>query len=425
MSRRALLAAGGVVVALVAVRALAIGILLAGDIDGTYSILGGDARRYLDILAAPGTPYRDSPVEYPPLTLAFTWLIRGTDLFATQVHLALSQLALELAAAAAIAWGWGRRAGIAYLLLGAPMALYPFPYFRVDLLSVLLAVVALALVARRWPLAGGAVLGVAGFAKIWPVVLAPVLLLRRRWDGLAAFGLVLAVGGLGWVLWAGWDGPMQVASFRGARGWQIESIGGIFVHMAEPARTWVEQGAWRTGRAVPGVLRIGLPALALGTAAGAWLLAERSRRRSAPGADLAVDGWAPLASVLGLLVFSSIISPQYLVWATPFAAIVAARSSKALGAVFMACGTLSALGLLHIHALTRGELWAELIIVARNATLVAMLAMAGYALVRTAQSAPSNVDAPSGPQVTPKAMMATISESDATRSIDDVRSGMP
>ncbi len=439
----------GFVIALVAVRVLAVVLILRDSADHPLSILGGDARRYMEILSAPGTPYRDFPVEYPPLTLAFTWLIQGSDLFATQVRLAISQILVELAIAATLAWAWGRRVALAFLILGTPMVIYPFPYFRVDLLSVLGAVLAMALVRKHKPAWGGAALGLATFAKVWPAALAPWLILaqawqrRGSWRALAGLGAVLAAGSLAWVAWAGIDGPTQVLSFRGANGWQIESVVGIFVHMADPAATAVEEGAWRTAAAVPDALRIALPTLAVAASLGAWAMAELGRRRGSERTGTLLDGWAPLATVLSLLVFSSIISPQYLVWLTPFVAIVVVGAGKGrsrgsgwlVAGLFMAAGALSAIELAFIHRLTSGEPWAMWVVVARNALLVGMLAICFVQLARAAWPPSRQVARPVGPaegvhqpvrsQPTPKAMIATMSDVEATRSIDDVSRGMP
>ncbi len=450
----------GLVVVLLAVRALAVVLILRDSADHPLSILGGDARRYMEILSSPGTPYRDFAVEYPPLTLAFTWLIQGGDLFATQVRLAVSQVLVELAVAGVLAWAWGRKVALAFLVLGTPMVLYPFAYFRVDLLSVLGAVAAMALVRRHKPAWGGAALALASFAKVWPLALVPWLAIgqgwRRRgtWRAVAGLGTVLLAGTTAWAAWAGIDGPAQVLSFRGANGWQIESVVGIFVHMADPAATAVEQGAWRTAAAVPGAVRVALPAIAVGAALGAWALGELGRRRHGDGASTLLDGWATLAAVLSMLVFSTIISPQYLLWLTPFVAIVLVGSwtgpERASGwlasALFVVAGALSAVELAFIHRLTSGVPWAMWVVVVRNAALVAMLAVCFLQLASAARPATRREPAPSpgpmGPsphptpaaqqaqaaqaaQPTPKAMIATMSEVDATRSIDDVSRGMP
>ena len=103
---------------------------------------------------------------------------------------------------------------VAYLIIGAPLLFYPFLYLRLDLLSVVLAVGGLALVRRRRPALGGAVLALACFAKVWPVLLAPALLIRRSWRAVASFCAVGAIGVAAWVGWVGTAGINQVLSMR-------------------------------------------------------------------------------------------------------------------------------------------------------------------------------------------------------------------
>ena len=175
------------VAVLVAARVGAIAVLLSTGVADEHSVLGGDARRYAEYFNG-GTPYRDFPVEYPPLTLGLAWLVHRPSLWANIALLAASQLVIELVITTVLWRTWGRRAGIAFLVLGTPMIFFPFPYVRIDLLAVLLAVGGAALGRRRHPVTGGAVLALAVFAKVWPVVLAPAMLVRRQWRGLLGVG---------------------------------------------------------------------------------------------------------------------------------------------------------------------------------------------------------------------------------------------
>ena len=174
-----------VVAILVVVRVISIVLLLNSGVEDKHSILGGDARRYEAILATHGTPYRDFEVEYPPVTLGLVRLlgsgidVSGIDPVAGEfdgdlgllTRLAVVQLGFELGAAALLAWAWNRRTGIAYLILGTPFLFFPFPYVRIDLFSVFLAVLALSLMRKGLDRTGGVALAVAALAKLWPLVL--------------------------------------------------------------------------------------------------------------------------------------------------------------------------------------------------------------------------------------------------------------
>lgn len=367
---------------LIAVRVGAIVVLLNTGVDDEFSVLGGDARRYTEYFASDGTPYRDFAVEYPPLTYGLAALVNRPTLWATIATLAASQLVLELLIAGVLAWAWGRRTAIVYLILGTPMAFFPFPYVRLDLLSVFLAVAGTALLRKRADgagpgIAGGAVLAAAAFAKVWPVVLAPALLARRQWKGLAAWALTGLVGLVGWVVWAGTDGIDQVATFRGAKGWQIESFPGIFIHMSDPAASHVEQGAWRTAVGVPGWAKVAMLAATLGVVVIAWRWAARAVDAARA---MSIDAYAPLAAVVAMLVFAPIVSPQYVLWFVPFAAIAAGSGDRAVGVLTLAITAITAFMLSAIHAQTEGARWATYPIVVRNVLLVVLGAVALHRL---------------------------------------------
>lgn len=315
------------VLALVALRILAVGIALDTlSTRGRATNLAGDVRRYHSIVAHLGTPYRDFAVEYPPLSLALVEAVNGQTVRDTAQTLIWTQLLLDVGIAAIIAWGWGRRAAIAYLLFGLAFVWYPFLYLRLDLLSVALAVGGMALVRRRRFVLAGMLLGLACFAKVWPVVLTPVLAVRRSLLGLVAFAGVAVAGLAAWVAWGGADGPVQVVTFRGARGWQVESTVGAVVHLINGGRALIHQGAARTG-VIPDWAKVGLPVLGLVGAGVVWWLASRVRDADAR----TLDGLAPLGAVLALLLTATVFSPQYVLWLLPFAAIAAAGGEWAVG----------------------------------------------------------------------------------------------
>jgi len=363
---------------LVAIRVVAIAVLLSTGVADEHSVLGGDARRYAEYFQG-GTPYRDFPVEYPPLTLALAWLLHRPSLWASLALLAASQLAVELLITAVLWRTWGRRTGLTYLVLGTPMVAFPFPYVRIDLLSVLLAVSGAALLRRRHAAAGGTVLAAAVFAKVWPLVLAPAMLVRRQWRGLLAWAATGAVGLAAWVAWAGTSALEQVATFRGAKGWQIESFPGVLIHISDPAASRVEQGAWRTAVEVPGWAKVAMAVAVLTVVVLAWLGATRA---SGAARELAVDAYAPLAAVVAMLVFAPILSPQYVLWFVPFAAVAAARGDRLVGWLTLVVTALTTFILASIHAQTEGARWATYPIVVRNLVLVALGAVVLHRLWR-------------------------------------------
>lgn len=325
-----------VAVALIALRVLAANAALSSDVTQTDGSFSADPYRWHQIATSSGRPYRDFEVEFPPVTLAAIELFDGGTFRGTLVRMMWFQLALDVAVAGIIAWGWRGRAAIAYLLLGLPLAIWPFVYFRLDLLSVALAIGAVALVRRGRPALGGVVLAVACFAKVWPLAIVPLLIVRRQYRALTSFALT-GVGGLAaWVAWSGFDGPRQVLTFRGAKGWEVESVVGGVVHAFANTPADLEQGAVRVG-VVPDWAAVLLTAFGIALVVAAWLAARRVSE------DHRLDGVAPVAAISAVLIGATILSPQYVAWLLPFAAISLAADERAVGGVTAAVVVLTAL----------------------------------------------------------------------------------
>jgi len=366
---------------LAAVRIAVVPIALSSDATAPskYRILPGDVRRYHQVATQDGRPYRDFAFEYPPVMVAAIDVIDGGSVRSTTVRLMWSQLIVDLAIAAVVAWAWGRRAGIAYLVLGLPFLVYPFLYLRLDLLSVFLAVLAAALVRRRHPYAGGTALAVAGFAKLWPFVLVPMLILRRSWRALGAFVASFVVGLTAWIAWGGIDGPVQVLTTRGAKGWEFESTVGALVRSIGSSTPHLERYAWRVGE-VSDWARNLLALALLAAVAFIWVLASRAK----PAGPGVLDGLAPMAGITAFLVLSPLLSPQFLAWLLPFAAIAVAHGERLVAGITFLAGGLSVALLALLPELIDGGTLALFVLALRNALLVALLAVLAIRLVRLA-----------------------------------------
>ena len=366
------------VVLLVALRVGSVVIALEGDATrGLHTVLPGDVKRYHAIAVSVGTPYRDFPVEYPPVTLGAIELLDGSSVRSATVQLMWSQLALDLVVAVIVAWGWRRRVGLWYLILGTPFVFYPFLYLRLDLLSVALAVGGLAYVRRRHPLAGGALLALACLAKLWPIVIVPSLVLQRSWRAVAVFSITLSAGIVAWVAWGGTAGPVQVLSYRGAPGWEIESTIGSVLHAINATRVSIEGGAWRIG-SVPTLARWGLTVGGLLVVAGIWVVASRTPDRT----RYLVDGLAPVAAITALLLTSTILSPQYMCWLVPFAAIATAYGARIIGLLTFFIVALSTFELNLVKELIAGAAVPQSAVLVRNVLLVALCIVSSARLVR-------------------------------------------
>src|SRR5439155_18804599 len=167
---------------------------------------------------------------------------------------------------------------------------------------------------RRWGEAlGGPALGPAVMAKLWPLALAPVFLLRRAWrPAVVGFGVLVLVLGAWWYLTGGPKGPFQVLTSAGVRGWHVQGVVGSVLWIAGRGIPVPEAEALRIGFAatwMKGLLFLGL----LGCEVAIW--------RRAAAQDLDPAGGTALAAVVALVVFSPQFSMQYAAWFLPWTAL--------------------------------------------------------------------------------------------------------
>ena len=296
------------IVALVAIRFLVLAvILLRADAIGG---LDADVGRAFRIATSPAVPYRGFPVEFMPLQTAFDRILAGGTIAAATSKIAVIAFLADLAAAAAMWWGWGRRRAATYLLVGLP--LLGFIYLRFDLVAVALTMWSLALLRRRREEFGGALLGFAVMAKLWPIALAPLFVLRRARRGLLIAATVCVVLGAWWYLTGGVKAPFQVLSFRDTRGWHVESVVGSVLWVLHRGSPYREADAVRIGDATTwakALLFVGLVAVQLVI----WRRGARDRRDP--------FGAAALTSVAALAIFTPVFSLQAAAWLLPFVAL--------------------------------------------------------------------------------------------------------
>jgi hypothetical protein len=301
-----------IVGALMALRLMA----LAADIRAMPSSaagvgIGGDATRFHQIANGIGTPYRDFTVEIPPVALWAIDALDGSTSRNLAVRLGITMLLCDLAIAFILFRGWGTKVALSYLILGTPLA--TFLYLRLDLLSVFFAVTAIFLAEKHRPVSAGISLTLGMYTKVWPLALLPAFAFRRHLRALQVAVVGSVVGASIWMVWAGISGPLQVLTFRHASGWEETSEVGLFLSRWTSLRFRFEAGAWRVGTVAPTV-RITLFAL---TAAAFVFIWKNAAGRS----PAIVTGFAPAASIAALLVFSPILSSQYVAWLVPWVAI--------------------------------------------------------------------------------------------------------
>jgi hypothetical protein len=295
-------------IALVLIRVVILGALIAGSFRSPVTDVG--ILRAQRIAASPATLYRNIPVEFMPLQTLADRLLGTGSAAAVVARIGVLAFLADLGAAAALGWGWGRGPAAVYLLLGLP--LLGVLYLRFDLVSVALAAWAMAWIRHRGEGLGGGALGLAVMAKLWPIVLVPILWLRRSRQGLIGFGGVVLVLGAWWYLTGGPKGPFQVLSFRNARGWHTQSVVGDVLWLLGRGVAYPEADALRIGHAATwakGLLFLGLVTCEMLI----WRRAGRDGRDPVGG--------SALAATVSLAVFSPLFATQYAAWFLPWTAI--------------------------------------------------------------------------------------------------------
>jgi hypothetical protein len=345
--------------------------------------------QYRDILVhAHLRPYRDFPFEYPPGALV-PILLAGGD--ATE----LSWLMLGGAVVCQLcAWRiGGARAGWLMVLLPALAGALVRTHF--DLLPAALAMLGLLLLVappRRLPYAaelGFAVLALGTAAKLWPAALALVAfawLLGRgqraaAWRSAAVFFVVVLALCAPFAAHGGFpkamvrfhlDRPVQIESTAATA---IELVGGSYV-TGDPIRHDEFKSNGLDGGAADA---LGLASSALLLAAAAGLAVLTARRRTSDALVL-----SSLAIVLAFVAFGKVLSPQYLCWLLPLAAVAAARGAPLGAALTAAAALLTQLWFPdHYFDVVTQHAWAVVAVGVRNVTVLLALAATARALARS------------------------------------------
>jgi len=213
-----------------------------------------DFDNFYNIATKPGRPYLDFPVEFPVGTVQ---VFRTVGSIAGSranfgVCLVIVSVVADAAIVCALYWGWGIAAATGYALIVIP--LIDLFFLRTDLWSTAIATIAVAAWRREQRVAAAIGFAAGAAFKLWPLAFLPLLLVPARGRGRAlpiatAMAAGLAVLG-GWLWVAGASGLYQVLTFRGARGWEIESTVGAIWMLVNQSSMRVEAGAWRIGRAM-------------------------------------------------------------------------------------------------------------------------------------------------------------------------------
>jgi Glycosyltransferase family 87 len=357
---------------------------------------------YADGLLRGDLPYRDVFVEYPPGAFAVflppAVLPGGAYNAAFKGLMALCGIAALFAVLLVlVTLGVSRQRlyGSAALFALSPIAVGPISLNTYDLFPAALTVGTVAAVLRKRELLGFGLLGFAVTAKLYPLVLVPLVTayvwsVTGRSRALRALLMLVGVALLVVFPFAilAPDGLWDSFHAQSARGLQIESLGAaalLAAHQLGVYEAMVVHGA--TGAAtrdlagpLPDALAKTTSLLQAAAVAAVWWLYARGSR----SAERLVV--ASCAAVTGFLVFNRFVSPQYVVWLIPLVLLVPGSTGLAATAVVGAALVLAQIWFFHYSHLfaLEGIAW---LVVARDAVLLALYVLL---VLRLKTSTPSS-----------------------------------
>lgn len=309
-------------------------------------------QQYGDAVAHGQVPYRDFRLEYPPAALpVFVLPSLGHEgdrnaydrwfdrLMAFCGCVALAGAALVLRALGA---GVTRTAAALGLIAVSPLLAGSVVLSRFDLWPVSLAVLALAALLHERLALSALALGAAIAAKLWPVVLVPLLVAhvwRTRGPRAAAAWVagVLAIDAAIFLPFAVLSPAGLQASFHAqlARPLQLESLGGAVLialhHVAGTSlhvvSSYGSQNLVGTGAHAAEIATSVAGVVAL---AAVWVLYARK-----PAQDERLVALSA-AAVAAVLAFGKVFSPQFVIWLIPLVPLVRGRRGLAAGGLLTA-----------------------------------------------------------------------------------------
>jgi hypothetical protein len=393
--------AAKVVAFALAAYALAVGLLVAilGFTDVWYGFQDlTDTPLYLEYATAMARgmrPYLDFDVEYPPLALSLFRIPEATgDVFWYTVEFNFAMLTLGGIAAALTAvcavrlWPEGGRAYVAAAGFAAcTLATGAIVANRYDAaVAVVIAAALLLISSRRWTWAA-AVLGIGFALKLTPAILLPLVLIlagTRRAAARAALAFAAAAA-LPFVPYLGSSGIVRVFTYHLARPLQIESVLATPILVAHligglPVTVGTAYGSqYVAAQGASALAHASGPLVLAALAAAYWVVwRRRALLRSSPR-HVPI---AALALVLAPMAFGKVLSPQFLVWTFPAAALVFAER-RVLGATLVSILLLTQLEFPALYwNVVELQAPALVLVAIRNAALVAAFALATVHLAR-------------------------------------------
>jgi hypothetical protein len=331
---------------------------------------------YADALWDGLLPYRDFEFEYPPLAapvLALAW-----DEWVFGAAMLVAALVAQVATA--------RLAGdarAAWLLVPLPLLAGAIVRTRYDLAPVALAMAGLALVCAARPRAGYAVLGAGAALKLFPALVGAAAVARLGprgvWAGIAVFAVCtlpfLALG-FGDAVVFHLERPVQIESSPATVLW---ALGDSYV-----TGTAAHPDRFKSNGLAGGPADLVAALFALASLAAIVLSLRLARDDLVAGA---------LAALLAFVALGKVLSPQFVLWLAPLAALAWLRGHRAAATLVALATALTQVWFpARYFDLVAGDSAVVVLVGVRNALLLTALAvlLAGRARSTPPAAAPSS-----------------------------------
>jgi len=385
--------------------AAAVFVALAFGVAGAWERSGEQVtdlalyRAYGERIAAGDVPYRDFRFEYPPAALpllvapALTTSTRDGYRLVFGVLTALAGGIGVLAVAGvrrSLGYPRGETLGVLAALALAPVALGALLLDRFDLVPALVAVVAVAAIARGRDRLGAVLLGLAIAVKLYPAVILPLAVARAwrrggRREAAVVAALAVGVAIASYVPFA-ILAPEGVATSIGrqlGRPLQIESLGSAILlglhQLTGMGLAWSSSNGSQNLNG-GGALALAVVLSATQIAALCWIWVRFAR---APG-DASRFVIAAAASVAAFVALGKVLSPQFLVWLLLLVPLATGLRLRLAGACYAIACVLTALWFpaRYWQLVREFDPLASWLVLGRDLSLVALLVVLAAPLAR-------------------------------------------
>jgi uncharacterized membrane protein len=344
-------------------------------------------------------PYRDFPLEYPPLAILFLALpgLAGSDLSGYAISFTVEILVFDLLGLYlifAISRLRGLRCGTTLSVYTLSLlALWPVTVTRYDLIPAIMALAAIYCFMRDKTGTSWTILAAGTMTKLFPIIIAPLFLLSsllhrqygRAIRGAGVFALTALVIAIPFIVLSP-RGLLESFTYQTQRGLQIESLYaslllvGQALHLIETPLEFDFGSVNIAGHLADTLARVSLLVLLFLLLVVYWYCFNTMRvanQHNSLASDTGAQGELlnfSLLVTLVFIVFNKVLSPQYLVWLYPIVPLVSGKWKPVLWGVFLAAAALTTyLFPYHYLELLDLKVTEIVVLVSRNVLLGAML----------------------------------------------------